>query len=112
MATPCILCGERAEHAHHATGRPAPDGAYMDPALVVDLCRRCHVAEHSGLRRLGLDFPANGDELLAHRLVRLVAIANRCADLGHPFVVQPDPARALGALLRSAADAHRFERAR
>ena len=103
MAAACLYCGAPGEHRHHPTGRLAPSLERLDPALVIDTCRRCHVAEHQALRRLGLDVP-HGD-LLAHRVARVGAVALRCADLGRPFVLEAGPARAFGGLLLEVATA-------
>jgi hypothetical protein len=98
-AQPCLYCGALAVDAHHVCGRLAPDGQYLDPLLTIALCHRCHVAEHQALRRLGLDFPRPGTDLLQHRRLRIAAVANRCRDLGRPFVVEPRSAGGLAALL-------------
>ena len=89
MAPRCLFCGRRPVEHHHATGRPAAGEAYLDPRLVVPLCRRHHVREHELLRRLGLDALAPGADALEHRLVRLLDLLGRCAEHGHPFSLEP-----------------------
>lgn len=109
MAGACVYCGAQAVHRHHPTGRSAPGASYCDASLTVWLCRSCHVAEHSALRRLGLDFPGEQVDLVTHRVLRAGALALRCADLRRPLVVEPEPARALGALLVEVSGVIRLE---
>lgn len=98
----CLYCASPAAHEHHLTGRPAPGAPYLDPALVVALCRSCHVGEHAALRRLGLDWPTG--DLTAHRLARTAAVSVRLGDLGRPLVLDLGPTRALGGLLLAGAE--------
>lgn len=107
MPTACSLCGAVGPvHAHHLTGRPAPGAPYGDPDLVVAVCARCHGAAgglHQTLRTLGVEFPAPGVDVLAHRLRRTAIHAELVAEVGRPLVLAPKSARGLAALLREAA---------
>lgn len=80
----CAACGlDVAIERHHATGTtPAATGRrrYLDPALVVPLCRRDHVAVHAAWERLGLACrpdPLNAFEVNALRLYRLGSTLGR-----------------------------------
>lgn len=101
----CLLCEALARHEHHATGRRAPGVAYLDPLLVVNLCQRHHIAEHQALRRLGLDWPGPGSDLIAHRLMRLATFANRAADANRGLVLSVGSTRGLATLLLDGAKA-------
>lgn len=85
----CLLCGLPATAQHHLTGRIAPKGRYLDPSLVVPLCRRHHDREHELLRREGLEFPAPGADLIGHRVARVLAFMGRCGEHRCPFVLEP-----------------------
>jgi hypothetical protein len=102
LQTTCVLCRAPGVHGHHATGRPGPRGAYFDRALVVPVCRPCHVALHAGLRRSGLAWPTRGNEL-RHRLGRVADLCARVADARRGLVLDERSTRALGALLVEAA---------
>jgi hypothetical protein len=78
MDEPCMLCGAPAVHAHHPTGRPTPEGPYLDPGFVVPVCRSCHHVEHAAWRDIGIDVIA--DPILA-RLLRLTWLVGRLVDL-------------------------------
>lgn len=80
MAPGCIFCGVDDVELHHVTGRPAPGRGYLDPDLVVPLCRRHHAQEHELLLRQRLAFLPGGSGQLAGRVVKLGAIAGRLAD--------------------------------
>ena len=107
MPSACSLCGRVGPvHAHHLTGRPAPGAPYGDPDLVVAVCARCHSAAgglHQTLRALGVEFPAPGVDVLAHRLRRVAVHAELVAEAACPLVLVPRSARGLAALLREAA---------
>lgn len=60
-------------HRHHLTGRVAPGGPYLDPALVVVVSPSRHADLHVCLRSLGLEFPAPGADLERHRRLRIAA---------------------------------------
>jgi len=51
-SAPCARCGRPATEGHHPTGRSRR--AYLDPELIVGLCRRCHAGEHAVVEALGL----------------------------------------------------------
>jgi hypothetical protein len=99
---PCPFCGRPAVHLHHITGRCRADGPYLDPGLVIGLCKRCHNAEHAALRRAGLEWPS-GDEL-QHRLLRLAHLLVRIHQLGRPIELGSRSAEALVGLLRELVD--------
>lgn len=98
----CLYCGTWPVEEHHPTGRLAPDCRYLDPGLVVPLCKRHHDREREVQRRRGLDFPAGAD-VLGHRLARLLDFLGRLADHGRPLVLVGAPLSALHALLVEAA---------
>ncbi len=103
----CALCGAFGPiERHHVTGRPAPGGAYFDPALIIAVCPRCHAAAgglHPVLRTVGVEFAQPGVDMLAHRLRRTAIHAELVAEIGRPLVLAPKSARGLAALLRQAA---------
>jgi hypothetical protein len=99
----CLYCGRSPVQWHHVTGRPTPGAPYLDPALVVPLCKRHHDREHELLRRQGLEFLAPGAELLGHRRARLVDLVGRCAEDHRPFVLDACALAGLHALLLEAA---------
>ena len=105
--TPCSLCGAVGPvHAHHITGRAAPRGPYLDAAITLAVCPQCHNAAgglHPVLRTVGVEFPAPGVDVLAHRLRRTAIHAELVAEIGRPLVLAPKSARGLAALLRQAA---------
>ena len=105
--TPCSLCGAVGPvHAHHITGRAAPRGPYLDAAITLAVCPQCHNAAgglHPVLRTVGVEFPAPGVDVLAHRLRRTAIHAELVAEVGRPLVLAPKSARGLAALLREAA---------
>lgn len=109
MTGRCSLCGRAgALHAHHLTGRPAPGGAYFDPALIIAVCPRCHSAAgglHPVLRTLGVEFVQPGVDVLGHRLWRVAVHAELIAEAARPLVLASKPARGLAALLREASAA-------
>jgi hypothetical protein len=98
----CIFCGHWPVDWHHLTGRRSTDGEYLDPRLVVPLCRRHHAREHTLLRDKHLEFPPDGADLLGHRLRRVVVFAERCGDFGRPFQLEPASAQALARLVTEA----------
>lgn len=89
MSTRCLFCGRRPVEWHHLTGRLAPDGCYLDPALVLALCKRHHDREHELLRRAALEFPSIGSDLTGHRLARLLSFLRRCGDHGKGLIFEP-----------------------
>lgn len=98
MKGPCLFCGARgAVDAHHATGRRGAGQPYLDPWLVIPLCRRCHVMVHVGLRRAGLGSPMG--DTLSHRLARVAELGNRCADGGRGLALDVCSTRGLAMLL-------------
>ncbi len=99
-----IFCGRRPVDFHHVTGRSAPDGEYLDPALVVALCRKHHSREHVVLTDLDLEWPPEGGALLAHRLRRARAFVDRSATFRRPLVLDPVVQAALAALIGEAAE--------
>lgn len=99
--TGCALCGRVAEHQHHPTARHRR-GPYLDAALVVPLCGRCHSAEHVALRRAGLGETASGCEL-SLRLGRLGHFVHRLSAQGRGLSLEAGPTAALGTLLAEAA---------
>lgn len=99
----CLFCGRGPVEWHHVTGRRVRDGAYLDPLLVVPLCKRHHDREEELLRRGGLEFLPPGADPVGHRLARLLDLIGRCADNGCQLVLSPDALRALHALLLEAA---------
>lgn len=95
----CIRCSRTGPlYRHHVTGRCTPDAAYLDPALVVDLCGRCHDAEHVLLRRLGMEWPGQADVLL-HRVGRVEVLARRLAGVKRGLVLSPRSTAGLADLL-------------
>jgi len=74
---PCLFCASPAEELHHWTASLTPDGPYLDPAATVQLCIRCHHAEHAAWRELGMERFADP---LEARLVRLSWLWQRLAD--------------------------------
>lgn len=94
----CLFCGKGPVDWHHVTGRGAPDVPYLDPGLVVPLCRRHHAREHAVLRAAGAEWPP-GPGHLQHRLRRLVIHVGRCADTGRPFVIEAKAVPGLHSLL-------------
>jgi len=113
MTGRCVACGRRGPiEGHHLSGRPAAGCGYLDPELVVSLCRGCHVSEHVGLRRLGLEFPApgNDDSVTAHRLRRVGAYVGARASNGRALFLAPASGAALADLLRQVADILSSER--
>lgn len=90
MTAGCLFCGRRPVEWHHLTGRLAPDGPYLDRALVVPLDTRHHDREHELLRRAGLEFPPEGADLVGHRVARLLDFMGRCAECRVRLVLEPD----------------------
>ncbi|MGH9291925.1 MAG: hypothetical protein ACRD0B_00195 [Acidimicrobiales bacterium] len=99
----CAYCGRRPVEMHHVTGRLAPGGLYLDPGLVIPLCRRHHSREHEVLLRQGLAFVGSADPL-GHRLARLLDLLGRLADHGRPLMLEGPALYALVELLGEAAD--------
>jgi len=102
---PCVFCARPGEHWHHLTGRPAPKAPYLDPDLVVALCRRHHAREHVLLADKALEWLPAGVDPLLHRLRRVVCFAERCADFHRAFRLEPPSALALAGLHDEALDA-------
>jgi len=100
--TTCALCDEDAAHGHHLTGRPAPGRSYLDPALVLGVCRHHHVNLHVWLRAVGLAWPSGNT--VAYRLRRVAVHLRAVAGQGRPFTLGPRPAEALADLLDEAAE--------
>jgi hypothetical protein len=83
----CLICGVEVTEAHHPTGRD-PQGLYLDPALVLPLCRDHHELSHDDWRMLRIADPAEGCsgaapltlvERVALRLRRLATMTARLA---------------------------------
>ncbi len=53
MTGVCVRCGAPAVEGHHPTARH--QGTYLDPELVVALCRRCHLGVTAATQAWGLD---------------------------------------------------------
>jgi len=96
----CALCDADAVHGHHLTGRSAPDQSYLDPALVLGVCRHHHVNLHVWLRAVGLAWPTANT--VAYRLRRVAIHLRAVAAQGRPFTLGPRPAEALADLLDEA----------
>ena len=109
MSGICAVCGSSGPvHAHHATGRPSPRAPYLEAALTLDVCARCHLGAggiHQTLRTLGLEFPPAGAVELGHRLRRVAVHARLVGSAGRSLVLAPSATAALGRLLIDAADA-------
>lgn len=103
----CMMCGAFGPvHAHHMTGRARPGADYLDPALVLLLCPRCHVGGggvHQMLRVSGLEFPAPTSHLLAHRVQRVAFHGELSAANGRAFVLLAPSVPSFAALLWAAA---------
>ena len=99
MTAACDWCGARRAELHHLTGRLCPGGPYLDPTLTGPRCPRHHAADHALLRRLGLDWPEPGADLLTYRLLRFGVPLGRAADLGRPHVLAPVAAGGAHALV-------------
>ena len=95
----CLFCGSRPIERHHVTGRPGPDGPYLDELFVIPLCPACHAREHVVLRSLGIEFLPGGADPLIHRGLRLTVHLGRLADEGRSLVLDPTSVRACWTLL-------------
>lgn len=83
----CAICGDDGEDGHHLTGR-GPDGEYLDPELVTDLCHDDHELAGEDLRQEGLERPLTGTtavERIAYRLHRVGVFLARVAEEVPPF---------------------------
>jgi hypothetical protein len=80
----CLLCGASPVDLHHITGRLCADGPYLDPELVVPLCRRHHHGIHQIWRILGLDVIEDPEEARRRRIAHLAARVRR---VGRPVVL-------------------------
>ena len=58
----CPRCGAPDDERHHPTARH--QGAYLDPALFVALCRRCHLGVTAATEAWGLDGGRHGRDRL------------------------------------------------
>ncbi len=96
----CSFCGASGPvHRHHVTGRPTPGGAYLDDALLLDVCQVCHAGLHQSLRTVGLDFPCGASDILIHRLRRTAFTFELLGGSGRPLVLAPGSASGLARLL-------------
>ena len=95
----CHYCGRTGVELHHLTGRAAPGTPYLDPLLVVPLCKRHHDREHELLRRSRLEFLAPEDDQLGHRIARVLDFLGRSADHRRPVVLEGEALKGLHALL-------------
>ncbi len=75
----CSFCEASPVQWHHVCGRPSPSAPYFNE-IVIALCGRCHSREHTVLRRLGLEWLADGSDPLVHGLARLALLCKRLAD--------------------------------
>jgi hypothetical protein len=89
---------------HHLTRKVDRAARYLDPALVVTLCKACHDGLHSALRRLGLDFGGEREPLV-YRTLLVGDHAHRVAASGRSLVLAAPAADALGDLLVEVATA-------
>ena len=104
MAPACQFCGREPADLHHVTGRPAPGAPYLDPALVLPLCRRHHAQAHELLRRSRLDFLPPGPEQLPGRVLRVAELLARVGDAERELALSPRSTIGLSRLLLDAAD--------
>jgi hypothetical protein len=84
------------------TGRAVANGEYLDPGLVVPLCRRHHSREHVVLADMDLEWLPDEGDSLAYRLRRVRLFFERCADFGRAPVLDPASERPLGLLFGEA----------
>ena len=100
----CALCGGRAAHRHHWTGRSAPSAAYVDPMFVLGVCASDHATLHAALRTLGLEFPGGTDPiaLITHRVKRIALHLGLLADADRSLILDPRAIRGLQAVLLDA----------
>ena len=81
MTGTCVACGQVGlVERHHVTGRACPDGSYLDPLFIVELCKPCHDREHVAVRRSGLAWPQGAP--LRHRLGRSADFLSRLIEKG------------------------------
>jgi len=80
----CAVCGAQVRRdGHHLTGR-GPDGRYLDPSLVAELCHDDHELVHDDLRRQHIDQPLQSENVLERieRCLRRVgAFLGRVSDV-------------------------------
>jgi hypothetical protein len=95
-----MLCGQPADELHHVTARYA--GEFLDPELLVPLCKHCHDLVHRACREWG--FEAMGDPALARarRLQVLFVFAGYCDE---PVLLSPEVCDAVVACLGRVAEA-------
>jgi hypothetical protein len=91
----CLYCDEVGAQWHHVTGRLL-FAEYLDPELVVWLCRGCHDLEHRAWREWGLDAIADAAQA---RLLRLRFFFVRLDILDEPVVFDGSLSRAVGGCL-------------
>jgi hypothetical protein len=83
----CAICGGDPEDGHHLTGR-GPDGEYLDPNLIADLCHDDHELAGEDLRQDGLEKPLAGTtivERVSYQLHRVGVFLARVAEEVPPF---------------------------
>lgn len=99
MSRACVLCGSvGVVQRHHLTGRIAPCGDYLDPALVLPLCISCHTGQggiHQSLRHVGLECAPIETSMPAYRLQRVAVSLRILSDCGRGLVLSPSSTVAL-----------------
>ncbi|HXQ58439.1 MAG TPA: hypothetical protein VN799_00025 [Acidimicrobiales bacterium] len=103
-APTCAACARGVDALHHITGRPYPDGPYLDRDLGLGLCLADHVRVHVVLRAAGIEWEREGDVRVRHRLRRAAVHLRWLVDLHRPLSLSVGSTAALAALLLDAVD--------
>ena len=84
----CVVCGARAAHFHHITGR-GNNGKQLDDHLGIFVCVDDHVLLHADLANAHLNKPLTSDEtptLIGRRLRRTALTFSRVIEVSSLFL--------------------------